>query len=152
MIPATQPYVARYSYTATDKNGDKQDKVASRSVVAWDNDGRALVADDRGSLVPAVALAGFQYVEEDDDRRVVGVIPGAGWQMVWQLGTPDQYVEPVLCWLAYANGDVKPAGVDEDGYSETVDEFHTRPKVYPPNVEIPAAPAGGDQMTEDGTA
>lgn len=152
MIPATQPYVARYSYTTTGKTGDKQDRVTSRSVVAWDEDGQALVADDRGRLTPAIGLAGFQYVEEDDDRRVVGVIPGGGWQMVWQLGTPDQLAEPVLCWLAYANGDVKPVGVDEDGYSETADEFHTRPKVYPPNAEIPPAPTAHDPITTDGTA
>ncbi|HEX6513956.1 MAG TPA: hypothetical protein VF049_00130 [Nocardioidaceae bacterium] len=140
MIPATKPYVARYGYTTTDRNGDKRDLAESRPVIAWDSDGQALVVNDRGSLIPATVPQGFQYVEEADDRRVVGVIPGGGWQMVWQLGTPDQYVEPVLCWVVCANGDVKPVGVDEDGYSETVDEFHTRPKVYPPNAEIPPAP------------
>lgn len=143
MIPATHPYRARYRYTTTDDNCERTENLP---VVAWGDDGRAYVPDKHGSLIPATAPNGFQYVEEADDRRVVGVIPGGGWQMVWQLGTPDQYVEPVLCWLAYANGDVKPVGVDQDGYTENVDEFHNRPKVFPPNAEIPPANQGDSPL------
>jgi hypothetical protein len=132
MIPATGRYTAYY--------GEKLR--IQKPVEAWDDDGEALVANDKGRLVRASSYSNFDGVEQASDDRIVSVLPGGGWQFKFQ-GEAETWIAPVLGWA-----------VDEQGYATALqvepDENGYGPMATPcksTTVEL-LPPAGSEQRTE----
>jgi hypothetical protein len=107
MIPATDPHRAVF----TDKDGI----LITTPVIAWSDDGEALVSTKNGTLTTARGLGGFLRVQTNEDDRVVAAIPGAGWQVRWKE-TGD--CVPVVAWTFTAKGDVQPCVHDDDTVME----------------------------------
>jgi hypothetical protein len=111
MIPATHPYEARYRHG----EGDKA-YISNKPVIAWDDDGAALVADAKtGRLVEASSYSNFIRVAPTEPA-VVGVIPGGDWRAEFE-GGEDSGFAPVLAWLVTADGSCAPVCSDSDGSS-----------------------------------
>jgi len=74
-------------------------------VVAWDEDGHALVVDrTRGVLQPARSLPDFADLVEAADPHQI--IPGGGWLTEWRGGDDGEpgWIEPVLAWRINSAG------------------------------------------------
>lgn len=108
MIPAGGDHFASYT-----ENG----KHRSRKVIAWNDDGHAMVAG-RAGLVPAHTLPGFETLYEKGDERVLTALPGGGWMVDWKNDGDDEWTTtPVLLWAVHADGTASP--MDADHYGET---------------------------------
>lgn len=117
MIPATIPYVASFRVTRTARDGSTKTSYETEPVVAWEDNGDAMIAGDHG-LVRAVNRAGFYGLMQAADERVVGAVPADGWRLAWLVEDGEPIVERVLCWLVKANGMVEPVTVDGDGVAD----------------------------------
>ncbi|MFF8556605.1 hypothetical protein ACF058_27720 [Streptomyces sp. NPDC015501] len=74
MIPAQHPYEANYQQ---EENG--RTVYRSKPVIAWDDEGQALVVDERsGRPVPANNGRPFTGLSEGG-HPVAAAIPGGGW-------------------------------------------------------------------------
>ena len=65
-------------------------RVSRKSVIAFGDDGAALVAGEWGSLVPAGQLAGFdRLTDSGDGPEFTALIPAGGWRIeyTWDSGT-----------------------------------------------------------------
>ncbi|MFF2475117.1 hypothetical protein [Streptomyces sp. NPDC058066] len=117
MIPANEPYLARFK-----REDDRLLKHAELPVIAWDDEGHALVVDlGRGILVRANSYKDFDGLAEDG-ARVVAAVPGAGWRAVFKGEDGSRRIEPVVAWKIEANGYTHPVGVHADGLHE--DQTH----------------------------
>ncbi|MGI8310481.1 hypothetical protein [Saccharopolyspora hattusasensis] len=117
-----------------------------RAVERFDDDGHALVVDpQRGALVPAHHLSGFQFLTEC--ARAFSVVPSQpGWRVV---GVDDDYVPPVRvvedvhAWLVADGGMGWPLIVNRE--SEEPDCLmraavaFRNPRLIGPGDEIPVA-------------
>lgn len=107
-------------------------------VVAWDDDGHALVADDSsGRLVRAADELGF--MELRNDPKAVAMIPGGGWSVSLGHGEPDL---PVVAWALRADGRVRPLvafGVDG---AEPAEDIAPIRGIYPPSADLSSTLAG----------
>jgi hypothetical protein len=147
VIPATN-IVAIYG-TGTD-----DDPLWSRPVVAFDDDGHALVLGDRG-LVAAEALAGFQSLAKAVHNTV---IPGAGWIAAVplddeSLDDPTRFLHvPVVAWLIDDDGDGVALVARSDGTTGAWDGPVFHPDQVETEFELPVVPpvvpgAGFDPST-----
>jgi hypothetical protein len=94
---------------------------AHRPVVAWTDDGDALIANGRaGDLKIASSFGNFQWLSSgegtDRDDEVVAVLPGNGWVVNWKEEEADP--DPVFAWLVTRGGYIKPVVMGADGYAE----------------------------------
>lgn len=118
MIPATTPYVARYRQTFDRPDGSQGSYIADKPVIAWDDDGEALVAaSERGRLVLASGYSNFEGLDTADPH-VVAALPGAGWLAEYKEDDGTLFRFPVTAWLVSSDGSCKPVKVDADGYSD----------------------------------
>lgn len=85
---------------------DEDDGESFCEVLAFDEDGNALVIDEKeGKLKPANSYSNFLGLYQlDDERTFVGAIPSGGWQV--QDG--DRPVEPLVGWALTVEGDAQP--------------------------------------------
>ena len=113
MIPATQPYEARYRH-----EGNGKQHFSTKPVIAWDDDGAALVPDEKtGRLREASSYSNFAGLAPAD-APVIGTAPGGGWYAEHRTDNGDVDSIPVLAWLVRADGSLTPTIADSDGYTD----------------------------------
>jgi hypothetical protein len=144
VIPATRPYAAAYRHTGKDGKAHYTHK----PVIAWDDEGRALVCDDKtGRLVPVDHYTNFANVEEDGEIRYVAAIPGGGWRLAWKNDDGPELIEPVLAWVIGAEGEARALTVDKECWAEMVDPLSDSG----PRVIAPGKPDDDGAATETET-
>ncbi|MFJ7242830.1 hypothetical protein ACIQWB_37720 [Streptomyces olivaceus] len=107
MIPATQPYEARFK---TAHGG-----YSAEPVIAWNEDGEPLTVGKRGLRVVAINhpdfIALFPVLPP-----VVTVLPADGWRIEYDMdGTREHF--PLLGFAIRDDGSVMPLEMDSDGHS-----------------------------------
>lgn len=126
MIPASPGYSA--SFHKTDKHMPHD-----LPVVAWDNDGNALVVDEaEGHLVPANRFSNFDGLTYDANHHI-GLIPATGWKIRWPKHEhqPEDITDPLIGWAIRADGTGVPLAADNNGYIEPV-ETQFNPEIIRP--------------------
>lgn len=127
---ATQPYVANFE----EKCRDGRTYWTSKPVIAWDDEGRALISNGRGQLVPAIGYDSFRHVEEDASGYVAA-IPGGGWQLAWKQDDGTEFLDPVVAWVINRDGWARAVSVDSNGDSEIVERHgDDGPRFIPPEA------------------
>lgn len=100
----------------------------SKPVLAWDDQGTALILDEkRGMLRPARDYSNFDRVTEDDENTTVTAVPGDGWQFEYTDDNGETFRAPVVAWSIDATGWAIPLAADhDDGYGspEAAGNFH----------------------------
>jgi hypothetical protein len=148
MIVTDEVWTAHYKQ-GTD---ERPTGIRYRSVVAWSEEGDALVVDERlGCLVPARSIPGFQRVDQGhwhgarNLSRIVAAIPGGGWTA--ELRTSDDtdgtntWAEPIVAWAIDAEGQMYPLAVTSDGETGLIDEGCSIVRMIPPGEAKQAEPA-----------
>ena len=135
MIPANKSHIARF------KNDDSSfRKYSELPVIAWDDDGHALVVDaERGCLIRANRYKNFHNVEEAE-FDVVTAVPGGGWQAVFERPDGTRFADPTIAWKIHTNGYIVGVGQrDRDGTYENQSEFPGFIQYLAPGEEIEGA-------------
>ncbi|WP_228184054.1 hypothetical protein [Streptomyces anulatus] len=110
MIPAQHPYRANYQQ---EKGGGMVPR--SKPVIAWDDEGQALVVDERsGRLVPANNGRNFTGLSEGE-HPVVGAIPGSGWRVRFKNEDGTFIEDPLVAWTVRSDGTLTPIDTDDNG-------------------------------------
>lgn len=113
MIPAQHPYEANYR-----QEKDGRTVYRSKPVIAWDDEGRALVVDERsGRLVPANNGPTFAGISEGG-HPVVAAIPGGGWSARFKNRDGTFTVDPLVAWTVRSDGTLTPVDTDATGVCE----------------------------------
>jgi hypothetical protein len=133
VIPAIQPYVAHYKHV---DNGRTYH--STKPVIAWDDDGKPLVADD-SQLVRASRWTNYDGVMEAD-APVIAALPGQGWVVEYKEDDGSTYTNPVLCWLVRSDGSTTPLDSDGTGYCDEPATVGNFVRLIPPG-EAPAGDA-----------
>lgn len=113
MIPAVYPMYARFEQPGV---GDRKYHTAKR-VLAWDDEGRALIASERGdALCRATDYSNFSHLSETDgtDGPAVALIPAGGWR-VERTDDGKRWSQPLIGWALRADGSVVPMETDSQG-------------------------------------
>lgn len=120
MIPDNGRHAASFRYGSKDSGGYSW---MSKPIVAWDDEGYALIAGEEsskaGRLVRACTFSNFHGIT-DADPVYVAAVPGGGWQVAWPQDDGTEYVEPVVAWALKDDGSMQACTVDVDGYVDTV--------------------------------
>jgi hypothetical protein len=119
---------------------------ASRTVVAWADDGHPMVLGERG-LLRAEALAANEDVGQfrrvrrrtDELPPCVAAVPGGGWLVDtwWEDGACT--TAPVLLWTVHSDGSVVPVDTDFHGVTSSALGAGERSYVYHPDHDSPDA-------------
>ncbi|WAE70649.1 hypothetical protein OUQ49_33345 (plasmid) [Streptomyces cavourensis] len=110
MIPAQHPYRARY-----EQEEGGRTVYRSKPVIAWDDEGQALVVDERsGRLVPANNGRTFTGLSEGG-HPVVGAIPGGGWSVRFKNDDGTFTEDPLVAWTVRSDGTLTPIDTDSEG-------------------------------------
>ncbi|WP_327180311.1 hypothetical protein OG599_34545 (plasmid) [Streptomyces sp. NBC_01335] len=110
MIPAQHPYKAIYTQEV-----DGRVAFSSKPVIAWDDEGRALVVDERsGRLVPANNGRTFTGLSEGE-HPVVAAIRGGGWGARYENEDGTFTVDPLVAWTVRSDGTLTPVDTDDTG-------------------------------------
>ncbi|WP_055558781.1 hypothetical protein [Streptomyces luridiscabiei] len=110
MIPAQHPYEANYQQEV-----DGRTVFRSKPVIAWDDEGQALVVDERnGRLVPANNGRTFTGLSEGR-HPVVAAIPGGGWGARYKSDDGSFTVDPLVAWTVRSDGTLAPVDTDITG-------------------------------------
>ena len=111
-VPAGQAYTARYEPTS---GGGYELK----DVMGWNENGDPLVMEYRtGRLVRADSWSNFARIDERPLGGFFAAIPGSGWRVRYRNQGEDdglRWIEPVVSWLARADGYMVPVTVGSDG-------------------------------------
>ncbi|MCX5115413.1 hypothetical protein OOK13_44745 [Streptomyces sp. NBC_00378] len=108
MIPAQHPYEANYKQEV-----DGRTVYRSKPVIAWDDEGQALVVDERsGRLVPANNQRTFTGLSEGG-HPVIAAIAGGGWGARYNNEDGTSTVDPLVAWAVRSDGTLTP--IDTDG-------------------------------------
>ncbi|MEU0990291.1 hypothetical protein [Streptomyces sp. NPDC005953] len=110
MIPAQHPYEAHYKQEEGGRTVHR-----SKPVIAWDDEGQALVVDERsGRLVPANNGRAFTGLSEGV-HPVVAAIPGGGWSARFKNSDGSSIIDPLVAWTVQSNGTLTPVDTDLTG-------------------------------------
>ncbi|GAA2955051.1 hypothetical protein [Streptomyces enissocaesilis] len=110
MIPAQHPYEANYK-----QEEDGRTVYRSKPVIAWNDEGQALVVDERnGRLVPANNGRTFTGLSEGG-HPVVAAIPGGGWSARFKNQDGTFTVDPLVAWTVRSDGILTPVDTDTTG-------------------------------------
>lgn len=132
MIPATHPYEARYSHE--NPTGGRP-YFTTKPVVAWDEDGAAMVADQKtGRLREASSYSNFAGLAKAD-AAVVGVVPGGTWRAEFSTDEGGTTSWPVLAWLVRADGECTPVHADRDGCTDDPTTASNIVRLYQPEED-----------------
>ncbi|MEV2255962.1 hypothetical protein AB0I94_36315 [Streptomyces sp. NPDC050147] len=113
MIPAQHPYEANYKQEEGGRTVYR-----SKPVIAWDDEGQALVVDERsGRLVPANNGRAFTGLSEGG-HPVVAAIPGGGWSARFKNQDGTFNVDPLVAWTVRSDGTLTPIDTDATGVCE----------------------------------
>lgn len=117
MIPTVTTYKAIYREPKADGGFYNY----ARDVEAWDDDGNALVVDEKaGKLVPANDRVGF-YELQFTDGRYITALPADGWVAKFHTDKPEEsFTEPLLCWLVEQDGTIAACSIDARGVTEVL--------------------------------
>lgn len=142
MIKAPLGYRAVYAHSSPEPH------TTTKDVVAFDNQGGALVLGDRDRLVAASSYTNFKEIQEPGDSDqlwgyIEHVIPGGGWmeRYTWtnEEGSKVYADQPVVAWVV-AGGVLQPIGTDSEG---SVDELASGSLVWHPDATgQPPVPPG----------
>jgi len=140
MIPASG-FEARF--------GEDLGSLDSRPVVAWSDDGKALVCDGKaGRLIPASSLPHFRHVARlEPEYRV---IPGDGW--LGEFTHRDQRsIRRVVAWLVAPDGFGRAVFANDNGTLEDPpgDDWPT-PHANIVRVWHPDTPSADDRQPSAG--
>ncbi|MEV4041485.1 hypothetical protein [Streptomyces sp. NPDC049744] len=114
MIPSHDQYVARFRH---DQPGGRPWH-STRPVLAWDDEGEALVADENaGRLVRASSLPRFAGLEEARGP-IVAAIPANGWVAIFREEDGALTPDPIVGWAVDRSGAVHPIGMGRNGSVE----------------------------------
>ncbi|MEU5557948.1 hypothetical protein AB0H47_17745 [Streptomyces globisporus] len=110
MIPAQHPYRADYQQEVGGRT-----VYSSKPVIAWDDEGQALVVDERsGRLVPANNGRTFTGLSKGE-YPVVGAIPGGGWSVRFKSPDGTFTEDPLVAWTVRSDGTLTPVDTDSEG-------------------------------------
>lgn len=128
MIPASQPFEARY------RHGEKGNfHYTTKRVVAWDNEGYPLVVGRDGcQLDRANSWSNFQDVGPVDSA-VVAALPGAGWLAEYREDDGGLTTSPVVAWLVHADGSLNPMDTEPGGLVEDPTTVGNFIRIYHPD-------------------
>lgn len=113
-------------------------RVSRKSVIAFGDDGAALVAGERGSLVPAGQLAGFDRLTDGGDGpEFTALIPAGGWRVEYTRDDGATRSEPVVAWALTRAGQVTPLCVDGGNLVTDATDHSGRFRVYHPDSAAP---------------
>lgn len=94
---------------------DHDGRVTTKPVVAWDDDGRALVVDFVGGrLTPATGYINFKSLREADDPAV-SAVPGQGWTVENIDDDGTVRVTPIIAFTLDVDGWGRAVVASTDG-------------------------------------
>jgi hypothetical protein len=132
VIPAQHPYEATYKQ---EENG--RTVYRSKPVIAWDDEGEALVVDERsGRLVPANNGRTFVGLSEGT-HPVVAAIPGGGWSARYKNEDGTFNVDPLVAWTVRSNGTLTPLDTDATGWCDDPTTVGNFDGLVAPGAETP---------------
>ncbi|WP_261565317.1 hypothetical protein [Frankia gtarii] len=142
MIPA-HGWAARFNA----QRGDGNPYRTTERVIAWDDDGQALVVDKAaGKLVLAAQIDGFTGIDVDD--HLVSALPGGGWMGEFRGAGGTTHHEPVIGWTVLAPGLGGPLFCDDQGLFDP-DPIPELIRVWHPRATGPLAPPAGSGPDAD---
>lgn len=153
MIPAPRGYRAQYSHK---EEGSIPAHHSYKDVIAFGDEGDALVLGDRGHLVPATFWTNFhQILEPGYDDQLWGslehLIPGGGWMerssYENSAGTLVYEDNPVVAWAVAAGGTMEPVCTDSEG---SVDRKISGSLVWHPDQSAPPPVPNGAVPADQG--
>ena len=122
-------------------------RVSRKSVIAFSNDGAALVAGEWGSLVQAGQLAGFdRLTDSGDGPEMTALIPAGGWRIEYARDDGTTHSEPIVAWAITRAGRVTPLSIDGDNLVMDTIDYSGRFRVYHPDSA--ASQPGTDPNTD----
>lgn len=131
MIPAPEGIVAYF------KDGDS-DRVLSQNVIAFDDDGTALVLPNKGDqLVAAGSFRNFHSLDftgGETDEDTITAVPGGGWMAEYK-DPEDGTLEwngPVVAWLVDRSGFASPIVANDCNSAGTVEAIGNKMRIYYP--------------------
>lgn len=127
MIPARGNYEAHFQV----KGGSGNTYTNTKCIEAFDDEGHALVVDDKGRLVRANSYSNFTHVDEAN-QEVAGVLPGGGWTFAWTNPDGSSDSEPVVGWIVNDSGYATPLTVDDPNVATATPCSDSNVRVLPP--------------------
>ncbi|MGW7043761.1 hypothetical protein ACWGDT_13805 [Streptomyces avermitilis] len=127
-------YFNKTGWTAYFTGIEGGDMARMRHVESWDPEtGVALIVDPgTGCLRPVTSYEDFCRLERAG--RIVGVLPGGGWQAFWEEDDDDApFQQDVLGWLVTDAGSAMPFVVTADG---SVEVAESADKLISPNESL----------------
>ncbi|MFH0244441.1 hypothetical protein ACGRHY_18955 [Streptomyces sp. HK10] len=131
MIVPSQRFTAIYRHEGS-ADGKTRTHYTNKPVIAWDDDGNPLVVDGKtGRLRDAGSWSNYVGVHEGEPV-VVAALPGDGWRAEYRDDDGTVHSSPVVAWLVYDDGSVKPADTDRDGYVDFPTTVSNFVRIYRP--------------------
>ncbi|HEY0935651.1 MAG TPA: hypothetical protein VGD91_18125 [Trebonia sp.] len=113
-------------------------RVSRKSVIAFSDDGAALVAGQYGSLVQAGQLAAFDRLTDGGDgSEFTALIPAGGWRIEHTRDDGTTQSEPLVAWAITGAGRVTPLCIDGDNLVMDTIDYSGRFRVYHPDGTAP---------------
>lgn len=116
-----------------------------RPVIAWDDDGRPLIAGRRSLVYPdAIDVIDGQPVTSwrlDEDDGYEATVPGGGWMVTQRFAEGDTRTTPVVAWQISPDGWGRPLIADPDGVITADNDTATETTYW--------HPAGTEQAAEE---
>jgi hypothetical protein len=137
LIPAPPGIVARFKI----QDGDRTDH-DEKPVIAFDNDGMALVLDERqGFLTRAKSFQNFAGLSHAGHSDYTTLIPAGGWRVEYTDTDGSKSSEPLTGWALKSNGDVVALTTDATGYVDDLQQYGGEFRIYHPDA-TEAEPSG----------
>jgi hypothetical protein len=113
-------------------------RVSRKSVIAFSDDGAALVAGRRGKLVPASQLPAFDRLTDiGDGPGYTALIPAGGWRIEYTMDDGTSRSQPIVAWAITRAGQVTPLYIDGDNLVKDTTGHSGRFRVYHPDSAAP---------------
>lgn len=136
MIPANGTYYVHFQ----DSEGQF---TSAKPVVAWDDDGRPLIAGRYGLELAADAGLGAIRGIRQASEAVVGAVPGGGWLIDCTDDEGVSWTLPILAWTIHADGAATPLTTDADGVTSDATEGLASYRIHHPQDRLPPAEPTG---------
>lgn len=131
MIPAQHPYEANYKQEV-----DGRAVYRRKPVIAWDDEGQALVVDERrGRLVPADKGGRTFTGLSEGGHPVVAAIPGGGWSVRFKNEDGTFTVDPLVAWTVRSDGTLTPIDTDTSGVCDASTSMGNFDSLVAPGAE-----------------
>lgn len=140
-IPAQPGTDASFRSETTGPDGKRRYFWTHKPVVAWTDDGDALIVG-RTDLVRARTRDNFHSLTESHQAATVGVIPGGGWLVEFTDDDGSTWIEPILAWTVEADGSVKPQAVEVDGSVYSLASLGGKWRIFHPDFGKPSRSTG----------